>query len=170
MRGRRKDLPGSREGMEKYLFEALERLKAGKPRHPDLLKKAKLKKLKVNAPSLALEADCSITLFNHEGCNYPKVRQALLEIRQPVAKSTDLLSINRRLREEKKELEDRVALLQTENAALVMARLRAKKEYEEKLQEEINRLANKGRGAYELASPPPREAAKVLRFPVKQDE
>lgn len=39
MRGKRKDLPASYEGMEKRFLDAIERLKEGKPLCPELQKK-----------------------------------------------------------------------------------------------------------------------------------
>lgn len=115
MRGKRKDLPASYEGMEKRFLDAIERLKEGNPECPDLQKKAKTGKLRVDVSAAALEAGgpdekgvwrgLSRTLIGHDKCRYPKAREEIRKGKEGEPGEYDLKNVNSRLRERNRQLE-----------------------------------------------------------------
>jgi hypothetical protein len=152
MRGKRKDLPASYEGMEKRFLDAIERLKEGKPLCPELQKKAKAGKLRVDVSAVALEAGgadekggwrgLSRTLIGHDNCRYPKVREEIRKGKEGEPGEYDLKNVNGRLRERNRELEKlNKQLLSTSAAMLVrMNKLEDAVKLEiEKLQREQHR-------------------------------
>jgi hypothetical protein len=115
MRGKRKDLPASYEGMEKRFLDAIDRLKEGKPLCPELQKKAKAGKLRVDVSAAALEAGgpdemggwrgLSRTLIGHVNCRYPKVREEIRKGKEGEPGEYDLKNVNSKLRERNRQLE-----------------------------------------------------------------
>jgi hypothetical protein len=116
MRGKRKDLPASYEGMEKLFLDAIERLKEGKPLCPELQKKAKAGRLRGgDVSAVALEAGrpdekgawrgLSRTLIGHDNCRYPKVREEIRKAKEGEPGEYDLKNVNSRLRERNRQLE-----------------------------------------------------------------
>ncbi len=68
-----------RDIIEQDFLDALERLEAGSPQHPDL--RARLKKgkpVKVNISNVAKEAGRSRVLIGQEDCRYPVARNRVL--------------------------------------------------------------------------------------------
>jgi hypothetical protein len=104
---------------EKALFDALQRLKDGKPEHPDLLKKARLKTLRINPSTVAKEAGRARTLIGYDGCAYPKVRVAILAHKIPTAPTTRFEDVNRKLREDNAILRQSVKTAMDRVAAMV---------------------------------------------------
>jgi hypothetical protein len=115
MRGKRKDLPASYEGMEKRFLDAIERLKEGNPECPELQRKAKAGKLRIDVSAVALEAGgpdekgvwrgLSRTLIGHDRCRYPKVREEIRKGKEGEPGEYDLKNVNSRLRERNRMLE-----------------------------------------------------------------
>jgi hypothetical protein len=115
MRGKRKDLPASYEGMEKRFLDAVERLKQGEPLCPELQKKAKAGKLRVDVSAVALEAGgpdekglwrgLSRTLIGHDQCRYPKAREEIRKGKEGQPGEYDLKNVNSKLRERNRQLE-----------------------------------------------------------------
>jgi hypothetical protein len=116
MRGKRKDLPASYEGMEKRFLDAIERLREGNPLCPELQKKAKAGKLRASDVSaVALEAGgpdekgiwrgLSRTLIGHDNCRYPKVREEIRKGKEGEPGEYDLKNVNSKLRERNRQLE-----------------------------------------------------------------
>jgi SMC interacting uncharacterized protein involved in chromosome segregation len=115
MRGKRKDLPASYEGMEKRFLDAIERLKEGNPVCPELQKKAKAGKLRVDVSAVALEAGgpdekgvwrgLSRTLIGHDNCRYSKVREEIRKGKEGEPGEYDLKNVNSKLRERNRQLE-----------------------------------------------------------------
>lgn len=115
MRGKRKDLPASPEGMEKRFLDAITRLKEGNPVCPDLQKKAKAGKLRINVTAVALEAGgpdqkggwqgLSRTLIGHDKCPYPRAREEIRKGKDEASGEYDLKNVNSRLRERNRQLE-----------------------------------------------------------------
>lgn len=106
-------------GTEKELFDALERLKNGTPTNPELLKKTKLKKLRISETSVAKEAGRSRTLIAHDKCSYPRVRAAILALKNPETPLLTFEEINRNLRKDNAELKDAAKTAMDRVAALV---------------------------------------------------
>jgi hypothetical protein len=115
MRGKHKDLPASYEGMEKRFLDAIDRLKEGKPLCPELQKKTKAGKLRVDVSAVALEAGgpdekgvwrgLSRTLIGHDQCRYPKIREEIRKGKEGAPGEYDLKNVNSRLRERNRQLE-----------------------------------------------------------------
>lgn len=59
---------------------AIDRLLAGKPTEPSLIKLAERGRLKISFESVALEAPCSRTLLSLQECRLPQVRKRILEL------------------------------------------------------------------------------------------
>jgi hypothetical protein len=100
-------------------MDALKRLEEGSPNHPDLLKKARLKKLRINATTVAKEAGRARTLIGHDGCAYPKVRAAIKRHENPVGPSTSYEDVNRSLREQNADLRKTVIIAASRLAAMI---------------------------------------------------
>ena len=115
MRGKRKDLPANYDGMEKRFLDAIERLKEGNPECPELQKKARAGKLRVDVSAVALEAGgpdekgiwrgLSRTLIGHDNCRYPKAREQIRKGKEGEPGEYDLKNVNSRLRERNRQLE-----------------------------------------------------------------
>jgi hypothetical protein len=104
---------------EKRFLEALERVKANQPNHPELKKLAALKPLTVTVKAVAQEAGLSRTLIGHDGCKYPRARAAVLEAMRPVAQPRTAAEVINRKRDEVAALREAVRLRDSVNAALV---------------------------------------------------
>jgi hypothetical protein len=144
MRGKRKDLPNTFEGMEQHLLDAWERVNEGRPQNPELALLAKKGKLKTNPTTVALEASVSRTLIGHEKCRYLDVRLKILgkdleneEI--PVRVPTDMRTINANLREINRTLESRLKVALSNQAAVLNRMHKLETEYNDRL-EEIKRI------------------------------
>jgi hypothetical protein len=144
MRGKRKDLPNTFEGMEQHLLDAWERVNEGRPQNPELALLAKKGKLKTNPTTVALEAGVSRTLIGHEKCRYLDVRLKILgkdaeteEI--PVRVPTDMRTINANLREINRTLESRLKVALSNQAAVLNRMHKLETEYNDRL-EEIKRI------------------------------
>lgn len=59
--------------------DALERLRLGKPKHPDLARLATQGKLRITVASVALEACRSRTLIGFAGCRFPDIRDRIIK-------------------------------------------------------------------------------------------
>ncbi|MCS0627940.1 hypothetical protein NX786_01100 [Telluria mixta] len=106
-------------GVEKELMDAFKRLEEGVPNHPDLLKKARLKKLRINATTVALEAGRARTLIAHDKCAYPRVRAKIKSLEEPKGPSTSYEDVNRTLREQNIELRKMVIVAASRVAAMI---------------------------------------------------
>lgn len=107
--------------IEKDFLDAIERIKAGKPKDDSLKAKAKQGKLKLSASSVAIEAGHSRTLIGHGGCRYPEVRGLLLE-KKKRPDCDDLQEIER-LRATVQELRRKLAAAMDQNAILLASKL-----------------------------------------------
>ncbi|SIN94451.1 hypothetical protein SAMN05444168_1556 [Paraburkholderia phenazinium] len=103
-------------------LQALERLQRGVPGNEELQSRHAAGRLRVNVASVALEAGHSRTLIGHDKCPYPNVRkQVLLAVRgDPEKKSETLKNKIVRLRNENSELQDKLDLVVTANAELLL--------------------------------------------------
>jgi hypothetical protein len=146
LRGKRKDLPMTHEGMEKRFLDAITRLEEGDPVCPELQGKAKAGKLRLTVSAVALEAGgpdgkgawrgLSRTLIGHDSCRYPKVREEIRKTKEGEPGEYDLKNLNSRLRERNKQLEQINKQLLSACAAM---RVRMNK-LENTVKEEIEKL------------------------------
>lgn len=132
------------------LREALDRLKDGKPTHPDLIRAMKLGRLRPWSPTvLARESGISKKSFDREESNHKWAWQeqqelkALLKQGTPTDTPRSTTDVNRALRTHKKELEHSLKLVLSENAALVMRLQSVDGEMARKLRER-ERIAARG--------------------------
>ncbi|PKB24103.1 hypothetical protein [Janthinobacterium sp. 64] len=147
MRGKRKDLPATREGMEQYLLAAVARVKEGSPENPDLAVLAKKGKLKANPTTVAKEAGVSRSLFAYKECRYPNVRRAICgkdaaDDQLPIRVPTDMRAINADLKQINRILEQRLRVSISEQAAMLNRMRKLENEYHDKAAE-IKRIESR---------------------------
>lgn len=88
-----------RSKAEQALYDAFERLKAGKPRNAVLATRALSSgKSLVNITNVAIEAGLSRQLIAHNHCQYPEMRMIILEYVQAARSSGDTLATVKELR------------------------------------------------------------------------
>lgn len=129
--------------VERELTDALKRLEDGKPNHPDLLKKARLKKLRINATTVAKEAGRARTLIGHDGCAYPRVRAAIKRYENPSGPSTSYESVNRGLREQNADLRKTVTIAASRLAAMIRRMAAVDRAAAEEIKKAKREVANK---------------------------
>lgn len=103
---------------EALLIAAFERLKAGKPEHPDLKAKARQGRRLVNYSNVALEAGISRRLIAYDDCLYPKVRALIRDYLDSAPRATISQALVDDLRAENRELRRQLELSDTYNAEL----------------------------------------------------
>ena len=133
--------PADRVAQE--LMAALERLQAGSPQNPDLARKAKLGRLKINFSTVAQEAGRSRTLIAYENCRYPRVRAAVQAAMEPVVETRTTADVILRLRQENAELRKALKQSDSVNAALIL-RLRAIEKTAQRDRSAAERRARRG--------------------------
>lgn len=106
--------------VEKDFLDALERLKANKPREPELAKKAALGRLKTNISTVAKEANRSRTLIALDDCRYPNVRALILDASTPPSEARTAEDVIRNLRRENAELRKQLKMADSFNATLIL--------------------------------------------------
>ena len=106
--------------VEQDFLNALERLKANEPSNPQLVRQAKLGRLKINVSTVAQEAQRSRTLIGHDGCKYSMVRAAILSFAVPTVEPRTAEAVIKNLRADNIELRRRIRLRDSENASLIL--------------------------------------------------
>jgi len=120
-----------RSKAEQALYDAFERLKAGKPRSKALEARALSSgKSLVNITNVAIEAGLSRQLIAHKHCQYPEMRMMILEYVQTAKNSGDTLAALKELRVRVRELERKLDLRETHLAELVLENNRLRSKYE----------------------------------------
>lgn len=157
--------------IERDFLAALDRLEIGTPLNPTLAKKRKLGTLKITVSAVAQEAGHSRTLIGHDGCKYPRVRARVLGLKAPVTEALTAEEVIRRLREENAALRKKLALRDTENAALIL-RLRQLETATQREIRKAKRNANRSEGRSDqlAGSSFPSETGEVVPFPVPKDK
>jgi hypothetical protein len=108
-------------GIEKELFDALDRLLIQKPNVPHLQRKLKAGRLRINPTNVALEAGRARTLIAHEQCAYPRVRKAIAKNNNPDARiPTSFEELNDNLRQENSALKESVKMAMSRVAAMMV--------------------------------------------------
>ena len=119
----------SEDPIAKDFLGALDRLKLGTPRHPDLKKAQARGNLKIHFSSVALEAKRSRTLIGTEDCRYPNIRNLIQEAKSGVPEHprthTELID---QLRADKADLALQVRMYRDEATAHLLARDKAESE------------------------------------------
>ena len=117
----RRALPPPPGGWEKTIGDAIQRLKQGKPLNPQLLRQAKLRRLRVGPSTVAREAGCPRDYISHPDCRFPDLYQAIKALQEPAVEPRSLAEVNLRLRQRNREL---LAAVKTARAQVAAALLR----------------------------------------------
>lgn len=118
-----------RDIIEQDFLDALERIEAGRPQHPDLRARIKNgKTVKINISNVAKEAGRSRVLIGQEDCRYPAIRNQVLgaagqEGREP----GNLADVIKHLRAEVAELRAELKEVKTHAAWHLAERQKAEK-------------------------------------------
>lgn len=109
---------------------ALQRLVAGEPTHPELLRRHGTNKLKISYAVVALEAGRSRTLIGHKGCALPRVREEIRTIIERGPSATQARTMLRAAVMRVTSLQQQLAMCHSINAVLQLevTRLRAELE------------------------------------------
>lgn len=143
--------------IEKDFMEALNRLKAGKPKNKALQVAAKAGKLRISVSTVATEAGHSRTLIGHKACKYPAVRDQIIALRTDPENPSRLQDIVAARRADVARLTRELKLAQTQNASLLIRMLKLEQEIT-RLERENSRLKKGARSqdkVVSLASPRP---------------
>lgn len=127
--------------VEKDLFDALDRLKANEPTHPELIRKARQKKLRINPTTVAKEAKRARTLIGLDNCAYPRVREAITELTGPPKPGPSHTEIVDGLERENKSLRMSVETAMSRVAAMALRMEAVEKEAIRQIQLEKRRAA-----------------------------
>jgi hypothetical protein len=115
---------------EAALLDAFERLKAGKPRNPNLRARALAGQPLVNITNVAIEAGVSRQLIAHDNCRYPEIRRMIREYIRAAEESGSTGARIKDLRDRIRELERKLDLRETHLAELVLENNRLRSKYE----------------------------------------
>jgi hypothetical protein len=132
-------------GWEKAIGDALQRLKDEKPLNPQLLRQARLGRLRLGPSTVAREAGCPRDYISHEGCRFPDLYQAIKALQEPVVEPRSLAEVNLKLRQRNRELLESIKTARAQVAAALLRMDQMAKDYDRKLSE-LERI-QKRRGA-----------------------
>lgn len=123
--------------LERDFHDALDRLIAGQPRHKDLIALKSRRKLRINPSSVAKEAGHSRTHIGTRECRFPRVRDRIEALAQPVQSPSDSTDVIKELRRQVAELrvnlhrqQDQMKAHFNARRALEKEAARYKREYE----------------------------------------
>jgi hypothetical protein len=122
-------------GWEKAIGEAMQRLKDEKPLNPQLLRQAKLRRLRLGPSTVAREAGCPRDYISHAGCRFPDLYQAIKALQDPVAEPRSLAELNLKLRQRNRELLESIKTARAQVAAALLRMDQMAKDYDRKLSE-----------------------------------
>lgn len=115
------ELDGGNETAKDFM-KALRRLQAGEPTNEDLQGRLADGKLRINIATVALESGHSRRLIGHDRCPFPETRKAILfsVTGDPEVKKETLKQEIARLRNANSELQDKLDIVTTANAELLI--------------------------------------------------
>lgn len=115
------ELDGGNETAKDFIV-ALRRLQAGEPTNDDLKGRLADGKLRINIATVALESGHSRRLIGHDDCPFPETRSAILlaVTGDPEVKKETLKQEIARLRNANSELRDKLDVMATSNAELLI--------------------------------------------------
>ncbi|HEX4895752.1 MAG TPA: hypothetical protein VFV11_05415 [Solimonas sp.] len=106
--------------IEREFLEALLRLEAGSPTHPDLIARAKAHRLKINFSTVAKEAGRARGLIAVEDSQYVNARKQVLAKMRPATPETSSVNVIADLRKRVADLERQLAEADSVNATLML--------------------------------------------------
>jgi hypothetical protein len=122
-------------GWEKAIWDAIDRLKQEKPLNPQLLRRAKLGRLRIGPSTVAREAGCPRDYISHPACRFPDLYQAIRVLHEPAVEPRSLAEVNLRLRQRNRELLEAVKTARAEVAAALLRMDQMAKDYDRKRNE-----------------------------------
>ncbi len=131
----RRALPPPPGGWEKAIGDAIQRLKEEKPVNPQLIKLAKLGRLRLGPMTVAREAGCPRDYISHEGCRFPDLYQAIKALQEPVVEPRSLAEVNLKLRQRNRELLESIKTARAQVAAALLRMDQMAKDCDRKLSE-----------------------------------
>lgn len=130
--------------IEQSFLDAIDRIKAGIPKNPELAKRAKRGTLRISIAVVAQEAGRSRTYISHDGCAYPAVRHEVLKLKSPRKEEPrSMAEINRRLRQENAKLRQTVKAARDSMAAMALRMARIVGEAERRIAAAERRAADR---------------------------
>lgn len=156
-------------GWEKVIGDAIQRLKQEKPLNPQLLRQAKLRRLRIGPSTVAREAGCPRDYISHPGCRFPDLYQAIKALQEPAVEPRSLAEVNLKLRQRNREL---LAAIKTARAQVAAALLRmdqTAKEYDRK-RNEFERIQKRQGADPNRVAGRSRDHGKVLELPAPSKE
>ena len=160
----RRALPPPPGGWEKTIGDAIQRLKKGKPLNPQLLRLAKLGRLRLGPTTVAREAGCPRDYISHEGCRFPDLYQAIKALQEPAVEPRSLAAVNLKLRQRNRELLESIKTARTQVAAALLRMDQMAKDYDRKLSE-LERIQNRRGGDPTRVAGRSRDRGTVLEMP-----
>ena len=160
----RRALPPPPGGWEKAIGDAIQRIKEEKPFNPQLLRLAKLGRLRLGPTTVAREAGCPRDYISHEGCRFPNLYQAIKAFQKPVAEPRSLAEVNLKLRQRNRELLESVKTVRAQVAAALLRMDQMAKDYDRKLSE-IERIQQRRGADPNRVAGRSRDHRKVLELP-----
>lgn len=161
--GRRALLPPP-GGWDKAIGEAIQRIKEEKPLNPQLLRLAKLGRLRLGPTTVAREAGCPRDYISHEGCRFPDLYQAIKALQEPAVEPRSLAAVNLKLRQRNRELLESIKTARTQVAAALLRMDQMAKAYDRKLSE-LERIQNRRGGDPTRVAGRSRDRGTVLEMP-----
>ena len=160
----RRALPPPPGGWEKAIGDAIQRLKEEKPLNPQLIRLAKVGRLRLGPSTVAREAGCPRDYISHEGCRFPNLYQAMKVLQKPVAEPRSLAEVNLKLRQHNRELLESVKTARTQVAAALLRMDQMAKDYDRKLNE-LERIQKRRGADPNQVTGRSRDHGKVLELP-----
>jgi len=160
----RRALPPPPGGWEKAIGDAIQRLKEEKPLNPQLIKLAKLGRLRLGPTTVAREAGCPRDYISHEGCRFPDLYQAIKALQEPAVEPRSLAAVNLKLRQRNRELLESIKTARTQVAAALLRMDQMAKDYDRKLSE-LERIQNRRGGDPTRVAGRSRDRGTVLEMP-----
>jgi hypothetical protein len=156
-------------GWEKTIGDAIERLKQQKPLNPQLLRQAKLGKLRIGPSTVAREAGCRRDYISHPGCRFPDLYQAIKALQEPVIEPRSLAEVNLRLRQRNRDLLEAIKTARAQVAAALLRMDEMAKDYDRKLNE-LERIQKRQGADPNRVAGRSRDHGKVLELPASSIE
>jgi hypothetical protein len=160
----RRALPPPPGGWEKAIGDAIQRLKEEKPRNPQLLRQARLGRLRIGPSTVAREAGCPRDYISHEGCRFPDLYQAIKALQEPVVEPRSLAEVNLKLRQRNRELLESVKTARAQVAATLLRMDQMAKVYARK-RNELERIQKRQGADPNRVAGRSRDHGKVLELP-----
>jgi hypothetical protein len=165
----RRALPPPSGGWEKVIADAIQRLQQEKPLNRQLLRQAKLGRLRIGPSTVAREAGCPRDYISHPGCRFPDLYQAIKALQEPVAEPRSLAEVNLNLRQRNRELLEAVKTARAQVAAALLRMDQMAKDYDRK-RNELERIQKRQGADPNRVAGRSRDHGKVLELPTPSIE